>query len=67
MSNKKEITSQRELSFSTMRSNSEIILILSDSQDEIDNISILSFILVITIYVCIEFLAEIFSKLGLNF
>ena len=67
MSNKKEITSHEIISSSTIKSNNEIILIFNDSQDEIDNISILSFILVITIYVCIEFLAEIFSKLGLNF
>ena len=55
MSNKKEVTSQRTLSCSIMRSNSEIILIFNDSQDQIDNISILSFIFVITINVSIEY------------
>ena len=65
-SNKKEIRSKRTSLFSTMRSNNEIILIFNESQDEIGNISNLSFIFIITVYVCIEFLAEIFYKLGLN-
>ena len=47
MSNKKEITSKRTSLISTMRSNSEIILVFNDSQDEIVNISILIFSFII--------------------
>ena len=54
--NKKEITSP----------NSEKILIFNDSQDKLSSISNLSFIFVITAYVCIEFLAEIFYQLNLK-
>jgi len=64
--NKKEITSQRTLSFSSTKSNNQIILIFNDSQDKMGSFSILSFIIVITIYVCIQFLAEIFYILGLR-
>ena len=66
MSNKKEINSQRILSYSSTKSNNQIILIFNDSEEEMGSISILSFIFLITIYVCIEFLAEIFFQLGLN-
>jgi len=65
MCNKNEKTFQRTSSLSSIKSNSQIILIFNDSQNEIDSISILNFIVVITVYVCIEFLAYIFSKLGL--
>ena len=65
MCNKNEKTYQKTSSFSSIKSNSQIILIFNDSQNEIDSISILNFIVVITVYVCIEFLAYIFSKLGL--
>ena len=57
MTDKKEITSQRTLSFSSTKSNNQLILIFNDSQDEIGNISNLSFIFVITICVCIDFLS----------
>ena len=66
MIDKKEITSQRTLSFSSTKSNNQIILIFNDSQDEMGSFSILSFIIVITIFVCIQFLAEIFYILGLR-
>ena len=66
MYNKKEITSQRELSYSSTKSNNQLILIFNDSQDEIGNISNLSFIFVITICVCIDFLSELFYILGLR-
>ena len=65
MSNRKEITSQRTLSISTTTSNSEIILIFNDSQDEMGSISILSFIFLITLNVCIEYLSDIFCQLNL--
>ena len=65
MTDKKEITSQRTLSFSSTKSNNQLILIFNDSQDEMGSISNLNFLFVITIYVCIEYLSDIFSQLGL--
>jgi len=56
MLNKKKVTS----SFSSTNSNSEIIYIFNDLEDEIGSISILNFIFVITVYVCIEQLSDIF-------
>ena len=64
MCNKNEKTYQKTSSFSSIKSNCQIILIFNDSQNEIDSI-ILNFIFIITVYVCIEFLAYIFSNLGL--
>jgi len=61
--NKKETTSQ---SFSSRKSNKEIILIFYNSQDKVGRISNLSFIFIITIYVCIYYLAEIFYQLELK-
>jgi len=61
MLNKKKVTS----SFSSTNSNSEIIYIFNDLEDEIGSISILNFIFVITVYVCIEQLSDIFFQLGL--
>jgi hypothetical protein len=61
MSNKKEISS-----FPSNKSNNQIILIFNDLQDEIVSISILNFIFIITVYVCIEYLSDIFSQLGLK-
>ena len=66
MKNKKKISSQRTLSFSSAKSNNEIVYIFNDKEDEISDISILNFIFVITIYVCIEQLSDIFFQLGLN-
>jgi len=65
MKNKKKVSSQRTLSFSSAKSNNEIIYIFNDIEDEIGSISILNFIFVITIYVCIEQLSDIFFQLGL--
>jgi len=65
MLNKKKITSQRTLSFSSAKSNTEIIYIFNDLEENIRSISILNFIFVITIYVCIEQLSDIFFQLGL--
>jgi len=65
MKNKKKVSSQRTLSFSSTKSNNEIIYIFNDLEDEIGSISILNFIFVITIYVCIEQLSDIFFQLGL--
>ena len=59
--NKKEITS-----FSSKKSNSQKILIFNDSENKMGRISNLSFILIITIYVCINYLAEIFYQLDLK-
>ena len=42
------------------------ILIFNDSQDKLDSISNLSYIFVITAFVCIQFLAEIFYQLNLK-
>ena len=66
ISNKNEIISQGVLSLLTERSDSKAILIFKDSQDEIGRISILNFIFVITVNVCLVFLAEIFYQLGLK-
>jgi hypothetical protein len=66
ISNKNEISSQRVFSFLTARSDSKAILIFKDSQDEIGKISILSFIFVITVNVCLVILAETVYQLGLN-
>jgi len=65
MLNKKKVTSQRTSSFSSAKSNNEIVLIFNELENEIGNISILNFIFVITIYVCIEQLSDIFFQLGL--
>ena len=48
------------------KSNSEMILIFNNSQDEIGYISILNFLFIITVYVCFEFLKDIFYELDLN-
>jgi len=53
-------------SFSSEKSTNEIILIFNDSEDEINSISILNFIFIITIYVCTEYLSDIFFQLGLK-
>ena len=66
MTNKKEITSQKTLSFLPTKSNNQIILIFNDSQDEMDSISVLNFIFIITVYACIEYLSDIFYQLGLK-
>ena len=66
ISNKNEIISQGVLSLLTERSDSKAILIFKDSQDEIGRISILNFIFVITVNVCLVFSAEIFYQLGLK-
>ena len=66
ISNKNEISSQRVFSFLTARSDSKAILIFKDSQDEIGKISILSFIFVITVNVCLVILAETVYQLGLK-
>jgi len=66
MENKKEITSHEIKSSSTIKSNNEIILIFNNSQDEIDNIPILNILFIIIIYVCFEFLKDIFYQLDLN-
>ena len=66
MTNKKEITSIKTLSFLPKKSNNQIILIFNDLQNEMDSISILNFIFIITVYVCIEYLSDIFFQLGLN-
>jgi len=66
MSNKKEITFQKTSTISSTKSSNQIILIFNDLQDEIDNISILNFIFVITVYVCIEYLSDIFYQLNLK-
>ena len=50
---------------SSAKSSNEIILIFNDSEDEMGSISALNFIFVITIYVCIEYLSDIFFQLGL--
>ena len=63
--NKKEITSHNIASYSSKESNDQIILIFNDLNDEIGSISILNFIIVITIYVCIEYLSDIYDELGL--
>jgi len=65
MLNKKKITSQRTSSFSSTKSNTEIIYIFNDLEKNIRSISILNFIFVITVYVCIEQLSDIFFQLGL--
>jgi len=65
MQNKKKVSSQRTLSFSSAKSNNEITYIFNDIEDEIGSISILNFIFVITVYVCIEQLSDIFFQLGL--
>ena len=62
MENKKEITSHEIKSSSTIKSNNEIILIFNNSQDEIDNIPILNILFIIIIYVCFEFLKDIFYQ-----
>ncbi len=43
-----------------------MILIFNNSQDEIGYISILNFLFIITVYVCFEFLKDIFYELDLN-
>jgi len=65
MLNKKKVTSQRTSSFSSAKSNNEIIYIFNDLEDEKGSISILNFLFVITVYVCIEQLSDIFFQLGL--
>ena len=47
MSNKKEINSQRILSYSSTKSNNQIILIFNDSEEEMGSISILIFSFII--------------------
>ena len=53
-------------SFPSAKSTNDIILIFNDSEDEMNSISILNFIFIITIYVCTEYLSDIFFQLGLK-
>ena len=64
--NKKEITFHKAPSNSSKESDNQIILIFNDSQEEIGSISILNFIFVITTYVCIENLSDVYYNLELN-
>ena len=64
--NKKEITFHKTPSNSSKESNNQIILIFNDSQEEIGSISILNFIFVISTYVCIEYLSDIYYNLKLR-
>ena len=66
MSSKKDITYKRELKFSSVKSKNQIILIFNDSENEIGSISVLNFLFIITLYVCIEYLSDIFYQLGLK-
>ena len=66
MLNKKEIASHKTSKNSSKESNNQISLIFNDSQEEIDSISILNFIFVITTYVCIEYLSDIYYQLDLR-
>ena len=66
MPNKKEITSQRISSFPSIKSNNQIILIFNDLQDEMDSFSNLNILFLITIYVCVEYLSDIFYQLKLK-
>jgi len=65
MLNREEMTSHKIESYSSKESNNQIILIFNDLNDEMGSISILNFIFVITIYVCIENLSDIYDQLGL--
>ena len=66
MSNKKENIFQRLSLNPSMRTNSQIILIFNDSEVEMGSISFLNFLFIITLYVCIEYLSDIFFQLGLT-
>ena len=63
-SNKKKMISHR-LSSSSDKTDSQIILIFNDLKDENSDISILNILFIITVFVCIEYLSDIVSKLNL--
>ena len=65
MSSKKHINYKRANSFSSTKSINQIILIFNDSENEMGSISVLNFLFVITLYVCIDYLSDIFLQLGL--
>jgi len=65
MLNKKVLTSHK-ISINSSRESNNIILIFNNSQNEIGSISILNLIFVITTYICIEYLSDIYYRLGLK-
>ena len=63
--NKKVLTSHK-ISINSSRESNNIILIFNNSQNEIGSISILILIFVITTYIYIEYLSDIYYRLGLK-
>ena len=62
---RKELTIHRSTCSSSKRKTYQTIIVFNDSQDEINNISILNFIFIITLYVSITYLSDLANQFEL--